>query len=165
MQCPVCDSLLSEVTQSGIAVDMCRDGCGGIWFDNQELERILRSHEPSIEKLLEVSQHRPIEADRSATRTCPRCPDRAIQRHYFSVARQVEVDTCYQCGGVWLDAADLRAVRGEYATKEERRRVAEAWSQEYDQRMRDREQERRTQDAARRRAGDLSFEWFFYMMS
>lgn len=43
----------------------------------------------------------------AAKRPCPRCPGIHMSRHFFSVKRQVEIDDCPSCGGVWLDAGEL----------------------------------------------------------
>ncbi|MCI5132302.1 MAG: hypothetical protein D3904_12480, partial [Candidatus Electrothrix sp. EH2] len=33
MNCPVCNNPLTEVSIENIRLDICKDGCGGIWFD------------------------------------------------------------------------------------------------------------------------------------
>ena len=40
MKCPRCENELELVNQSGVEVDACRRGCGGIWFDAFELEKM-----------------------------------------------------------------------------------------------------------------------------
>jgi Zn-finger nucleic acid-binding protein len=45
-----------------------------------------------------------------------------LQRHYFSAKRRVEVDQCPNCGGYWLDAGELAAIRAE---KEQTAKMAE----------------------------------------
>ena len=47
-----------------------------------------------------------------------------MQRHYFSVKRQVEVDECPACGGFWLDAGELVAIRELFGSEEEAREAA-----------------------------------------
>ena len=39
MKCPKCGFDLREVPYRGITIDKCFD-CGGIWLDDQELERL-----------------------------------------------------------------------------------------------------------------------------
>jgi hypothetical protein len=53
-----------------------------------------------------------------------------MMRHFFSPKRQVEVDECPGCGGVWLDAGELGRIRGMYKTEQERRRAAEEYFEE-----------------------------------
>src|SRR5882672_2371300 len=40
MKCPACKSELREKGAGGMTVDICYGGCGGIWFDQRELERV-----------------------------------------------------------------------------------------------------------------------------
>jgi Zn-finger nucleic acid-binding protein len=53
--------------------------------------------------------------DSSRKRACPRCLEIKLQRHFFSAKRKVEVDQCPNCGGYWLDAGELAAIREEKA--------------------------------------------------
>jgi len=39
LKCPACDHTLTEMTIGSITADVCQDGCGGVWLDNQELTR------------------------------------------------------------------------------------------------------------------------------
>jgi Zn-finger nucleic acid-binding protein len=48
-----------------------------------------------------------------------------MMRHFSSVKKQVTMDECPQCAGVWLDAGELTQIRNEFATEDERRRAAE----------------------------------------
>jgi Zn-finger nucleic acid-binding protein len=34
MKCPACKNVLQEMTVDNVTVDICKGGCGGIWFDN-----------------------------------------------------------------------------------------------------------------------------------
>ncbi len=38
MNCPVCANTLSDIQAGNIRVDVCKDGCGGTWFDWFELQ-------------------------------------------------------------------------------------------------------------------------------
>ena len=50
--------------------------------------------------------------------------------NYVSVKRQVVVDECPNCGGHWLDPGELRTIRTEYASEEERERAASEYFSE-----------------------------------
>jgi len=39
MNCPACGNILEQMTVGDVTVDVCQRGCGGIWFDNFELEK------------------------------------------------------------------------------------------------------------------------------
>src|SRR2546422_11747107 len=40
MICPACDYNLTPLTVGKLTVDVCQGGCGGIWFDNFELQKV-----------------------------------------------------------------------------------------------------------------------------
>jgi len=46
-----------------------------------------------------------------------------MMRHYMSPKKLVLVDECPGCGGFWLDAGELAALRGEHVTEVERDKV------------------------------------------
>jgi Zn-finger nucleic acid-binding protein len=46
------------------------------------------------------------------------------------VRKKVEVDECPGCGGYWLDLGELRAIRSEFRTDEERAKAAEQYFDE-----------------------------------
>ena len=123
MNCPVCPNVLSQVTAGGVTVDVCEGGCGGIWFDNFELQKFDEPHETAGEELLKVNKNETLHIDFSQKRKCPRCDDVLMMRHYFSVQRRVEVDECPNCGGYWLDAGELALVRKELSQEKERKQA------------------------------------------
>jgi len=44
MRCPKCGAEMQEIKMEGILVDKC-SGCGGLYFDQGELELMLKAHE------------------------------------------------------------------------------------------------------------------------
>ena len=52
--CPGCNEFMKKVyiPEAGISVDICVDGCGGIWFDNKEELKFDEQHE-NIDKINE----------------------------------------------------------------------------------------------------------------
>ena len=40
MKCPACKNPLLEKDAEGMTLDVCYGGCGGIWFDAFELQRV-----------------------------------------------------------------------------------------------------------------------------
>ena len=40
MKCPACGNELSQMVAGEITVDVCKGGCGGIWFDHFELQKV-----------------------------------------------------------------------------------------------------------------------------
>lgn len=112
MKCPACFNELTEVHVGNLAVDVCQGGCGGIWFDAFELQRVDEEAEPG-EPLLEIQRDERVVVDAARKRECPRCAGVKLHRHFFSAKRRVEVDQCPNCGGYWLDAGELAHIRTE----------------------------------------------------
>src|SRR5579862_9052815 len=115
MKCQACFNELSQTQVGSVVVDVCKGGCGGIWFDAFELQRVDEEDELAGEPLLHIKRDEGIVVDTSRTRECPRCPQIRLHRHFFSAKRRVEVDQCPNCGGYWLDAGELSQIRAEKA--------------------------------------------------
>jgi Zn-finger nucleic acid-binding protein len=115
MKCPACFNELAEVHVGSVKVDVCRGGCGGIWFDAFELQRVDEEQEVAGEHLLEIEHNPHLVVDLARKRECPRCDGMKLKRHFFSAKRQVEVDECPNCAGYWLDAGELARIRAEKA--------------------------------------------------
>jgi len=118
IKCPACDFDLTEMKLGGVTVDTCHGGCGGIWFDAFELQRVDEQREVPEEHLLRIQIDPRIKVDAERKRSCPRCEGVKLKRHFFSARKQVEVDQCPQCGGYWLDAGELEKIRAEKALAE-----------------------------------------------
>jgi Zn-finger nucleic acid-binding protein len=113
MKCPACFNELSQVQVGSLVVDVCQGGCGGIWFDAFELQRVDEVGETVGEPLLHIERDPQLKVDMTRKRECPRCAGMKLQRHYFSARRRVEVDECPNCAGYWLDAGELAQIRVE----------------------------------------------------
>ncbi|MNR85300.1 hypothetical protein D3C72_161260 [compost metagenome] len=126
LNCPACGHGLTPVTSDAITVDACVGGCGGLWFDQFELKKVDEAHEATGEALLDIARDSGREVDREKRHACPKCPDVVMRRYFSSAKRQVAVDECPNCGGVWLDDGELAAIRAEFATQADRERSNEA---------------------------------------
>ena len=131
MKCPACgDKALEAVTVGDVTVDVCKDGCGGVWFDTFEVKKLDEPHEHADE-VMELIEGLPTQsAAPTEKRPCPRCDGIKMMRHFFSINRQVEADECGGCGGYWLDAGELRKIREQYDTAEAREAAAKAYFDE-----------------------------------
>ena len=127
MNCPVCNNQLHEITVSDITVDVCKGGCGGIWFDNFELKKFDEPHESTGEELLDIERDDSIIIDHTRKRNCPKCDNMVMMRHFSSAKKQVEVDECPNCCGFWLDAGELDRIRSLFNTEEEKNQAADAY--------------------------------------
>ena len=130
MKCPACENTLQQMTVGDVTVDVCKNGCGGIWFDNFELKKFDEPHESLGEALLDIERDETITIDHSKRLKCPKCDDIVMMRHFFSVKKQVEVDECPGCAGFWLDAGELRTMRSLFNTEQEREQAAEQYFSE-----------------------------------
>lgn len=93
-----------------MTVDICYGGCGGIWFDAAELERVGARAAANLHTIWQA----PVGNVKSAEpRKCPRCPEQILERKWFSDLQKVEIDQCAHCGGVWLDAGEFTRIYGE----------------------------------------------------
>ena len=113
MKCPACFNELAPLQVGSVTVDVCQGGCGGIWFDTFELQRIEQEDDSATQWLMNVARDPLILLDPNRKRECPRCADVKLMRHFHSPKRRVEVDECPGCGGFWLDAGELARIRAE----------------------------------------------------
>ena len=131
MTCPACGRELTRWTSPALEVDVCDGGCGGIWFDHYELSKVDEPSEAAGEGLLDVPRDPSLQVDLERRRVCPKCTDGVVMmRHFTSVARKVTVDECPECGGIWLDAGELRAIRSEFPDDASRQAAADRYFDE-----------------------------------
>lgn len=136
LSCPACHHDLQVLDTNCVKVDACVGHCGGVWFDNRELQRMDEPAEAVTEAVLHVARDPGLKVDMQSKRHCPVCQNMVMMRHYFSVKRKVEVDECAQCGGIWLDADELEHIRGEFKTAADREQAAlDAFHSQFDDQM------------------------------
>jgi len=110
LHCPICHANLIQSTEDDLVLDICQDGCGGIWFDNHELQQVIDSacnleiNEPST-NTTNSSTHVVSEQKHP----CPKCEGIYMLRHLFK-GSNVEIDECPSCGGIWLDQGELQDI-------------------------------------------------------
>lgn len=126
MKCPACSKPLEEIRAGDVALDLCAQGCSGIWFDWKELKKLDEPHAFAPEKAL-VHASTIDRAEIADLRACPRCPGEILCRRYYDIKNEVEIDQCLRCSGIFLDAGELLAIRNQYKTEEERIAAADAY--------------------------------------
>lgn len=121
IKCPACGRNMRKIYmhEQGINLDVCADGCGGIYFDNREFKQFDEKAE-NIDKIIETLEGKTfIEVDETQTRVCPVCGSNMV-KNFSSHRREIEIDECYFCGGKFLDNKELVKFRAEYENEEER---------------------------------------------
>ena len=125
MKCPACADTLSEAKFGEIVLDICKNGCGGIWFDDREIKKFDEQHEFSGEPLLQLGKKQGVKLESAKVRFCPRCVREQLCRRWYDIKKQVEVDQCLRCSGIWLDTGELSSIRAQYQTEAERQKAAD----------------------------------------
>lgn len=121
LKCPACQKEMKKVFVPGneVNIDICADGCGGIWFDNREM-KLFDEQVESIDEILAAIDGKTFEkVDQTNYRSCPSCGAR-MAKNYTSPKKNIQIDECYACGGKFLDNSELQAMRAEYETEADR---------------------------------------------
>lgn len=121
LNCPACGKEMKKIymDEQGVYLDVCLDGCGGIYFDNREYQKFDEYHE-DISPLVEVYKGKKFEeVSDSEQRICPKCKNKMV-KHYSSSKYEIQIDDCYSCGGIFLDYSELDRIRGEYVNDQYR---------------------------------------------
>ncbi len=58
-----------------------------------------------------------------------------LMRNFYSSKMEVEIDTCPNCGGVWLDPGDLNRMRTLFSSNKEREEYAREFVDSFAQEM------------------------------
>ena len=110
MKCPACGIEMLVQDFGDAKVEVCANGCQGIW-DNRNALAILDQTDTGFGRFLEEALKKPRENEHPrGTLICPKCR-LPMHTHPYKGVRDVNVDECYKCGGVFLDPGELRAVR------------------------------------------------------
>lgn len=111
INCPACGKEMVKVfdKEKGINIDICLNGCGGIFFDNRELEKFDEAHESANEILNAIKGKEFAKVDESQIRVCPICNVPMVKMGAGTGA--VEIDVCNTCGAKFLDNGELEKVR------------------------------------------------------
>ncbi len=114
--CPACGKEMKKVwfEEKGFFADICTDGCGGVWLDNRELDKIDESDE-NADVILDALNEKTFEpVNKTKERICPVCGAKMVKNKYTDDVVPVEIDACYSCGGKFLDNDELALIRKQY---------------------------------------------------
>lgn len=121
INCPACHKEFRKIfiPDLGINVDVCIDGCGGIFFDNREFKNFDEKAE-NIDDILSAIEGKEFEkVDETIPRTCPVCGSKMV-KNYASAKHEISIDDCYSCGGKFLDNGELLKIRAQFNTEKDR---------------------------------------------
>ena len=104
MDCPRCKTALIEERHAGIEVDHC-PACNGRWLDAHELEDL----EATVPSTPEEREATIVYGRRDSELQCPVCAQTMAAFNYRAYG--VELDTCANTHGYWLDAGEEGRVR------------------------------------------------------
>jgi Zn-finger nucleic acid-binding protein len=104
MKCPRDDTELTVEHHHGIEVDHCPT-CNGRWLDHQELDHLEATVAPEESDRIATIQF----ARRASELDCPVCGTPMTAFNYR--AYNLELDTCKDQHGFWLDAGEDGKVR------------------------------------------------------
>jgi Zn-finger nucleic acid-binding protein len=104
MKCPRDDTELKIEHHHGIEVDHCPT-CNGRWLDHHELDHLEATVPSTEEERVATIQY----ARRDSELNCPVCEKQMVAFNYR--AYNLELDTCEEKHGFWLDAGEDGRVR------------------------------------------------------
>jgi len=116
--CPACDKEMTKVyiEDTDLNIDICLDGCGGILFDNRELEKFDEKHE-NADEIFEAIKGKTFEpVNELEVRICTICGSSMVKQG--SGVEGVDIDVCNTCGAKFLDNGELEKIR-EYEEQSE----------------------------------------------
>ena len=103
MLCPRCNVELQIEHHHGIEVDHC-PSCNGRWLDHHELDQLEATVASEEERRATIDY-----SPRPSELACPKCGKRMKAFNYR--AYNLELDTCEDEHGFWLDAGEEGRVR------------------------------------------------------
>lgn len=119
--CPACGKEMQKVFLNSVQfnVDICLNGCGGLFLDNREYKKVTETPE-AIQEINNAVKGREFRAvDKSYKRFCPVCKMK-MMKNSTSLKNQIIIDECYGCGSKFLDNGELEKIKNEYSSEAER---------------------------------------------
>jgi Zn-finger nucleic acid-binding protein len=124
MNCPICGKEMIEEECKNIKIDICKEGCKGMWFDWSELSKFDEKNEKVSEALEEALNYPRASDDNRGPIKCPKCGIN-MHAHRYQSSKGVMVDECYTCGGFFLDSGELKVIRDTCMSEEEQEEYAQ----------------------------------------
>lgn len=118
--CPACGKEMTKIKapDNNFCIDICEE-CGGIYFDNRELEKFDEKHE-NIDFITDFLKGKTFkQVSQEQKRICPAC-GAVMVKNFASTKKEIEIDCCYACGGKFLDFGELDKIREQYNSEKDR---------------------------------------------
>ena len=121
IKCPACDKEMTKVflDEQGFYVDICLDGCGGIFLDNREFKKIDEQNENITPIIEAISGKEFVKPDQNKKRVCAVCGNNMVTNK-VSHKNDIKIEECYTCGGKFFDLGELFDYRDEFLDDKER---------------------------------------------
>lgn len=119
LRCPRTGAAMRPITVDGITVDVS-EGCGGLWFDNFEIQKFDDACEPHGAALLAIIATMGKTVDTRPRLQSPVDDSVTMMRRHFSPAQKIVIDECPLSGGVWLDPGELEIIRAIFENADDR---------------------------------------------
>lgn len=109
--CPDCRYPMVTECHHDVDIDLCRN-CAGIWFDADELRRLVAA-DPIVLPALEarvfprVTQQKVQASQRGS---CPSC-NGLLHVYHYQYDSPIELDACAGCGGFWVQEGELEKMQ------------------------------------------------------
>jgi Zn-finger nucleic acid-binding protein len=122
--CPDCKKPLPPLNYGGVTLDTC-GMCGGIWFDEGEMGRILREGPIALVKIEEeVIPELKAAPGSLSGRACPDCLE-PLYKYHYCLNSPIELDGCAICGGFWVEDGELDKIQDWVVHGESRLKASE----------------------------------------
>jgi Zn-finger nucleic acid-binding protein len=118
MNCPVCKIAMIERDFGGVVVHVCDNGCKGIWFDWLGLSKLDKNNEGLGQALQDALNSPRINDANRGQINCPKCNE-PMHHHEYKHDKEVNIDECYDCGGIFLDPGELKQIRDHHLSEQE----------------------------------------------
>ena len=118
MICPVCQKEMIEENFGGVMVDVCKNGCKGIWFDWAEIIKLDENNEGFGGALKEALKYPRVNEEDRGQINCPKCGI-PMHIHKYTSSKEINVDECYVCGGFFLDSGEFKVIRDTFMSEQE----------------------------------------------
>ena len=118
MKCPVCKKDMVEKDFGSVKVDVCQNGCKGIWFDWMEIIKLDEKNEGFGNALKDALEYSRTNDENRPKLKCPKCGI-LMHAHKYQSSKEVNVDECYDCAGFFLDSGELKLIRDTFMSEQE----------------------------------------------